>query len=280
MKREESVELRQQLAGEYVLGTLAGAARRRFRRWLASDAVLQAEVAEWERRLSPLHRIPPVLPPAAVWAAIERQLPACGVGEAAVPAAPATARRRRLSERSWRLWAMAASVLVAVLGAGLVYQHLTFTQRLENQAQAQAEMLAQAQSDERTLAMEVDRLASPAATQQTAVYMAQLEAREERTSWGVTVEPQVGVLRVTVSGRFPVDAGHALALWMVGPSGVPIPLGMLPNQPGTVELRMPAGVSVPDQFTLAVTREPADSTLSGPPTPPILMAAPSWRLTG
>jgi anti-sigma-K factor RskA len=277
VKREESVELRRELAGEYVLGTLAGAARRRFSRWLATDATLRAEVAEWERRLASLNRVPPVLPPASVWAAIEHGI----AGDDAAPITPtAAARRRRISQRSWQIWALAASVLAAVLGIGLVYQTVTLTQRMDNQTMAQAQILAQAQADKRELAMEVDRLAAPAATQQDAVYMAQLEAREERTSWGVTVEPRVGVLRVTVAGRFPVDRGHGLALWMVGPSGVPIPLGMLPSQPGTVELHMPPGVTVPDQFTLAVTREVAGSPLTGPPTPPILMAAPSWRLTG
>ena len=41
-------------AGEYVLGTLAGAECEAFRAALATDPQLQAEVREWERRLAPL----------------------------------------------------------------------------------------------------------------------------------------------------------------------------------------------------------------------------------
>ena len=65
---------RRALAGEYVLGTLQGAARRRFERLLAQSADLQLYVSEWEAALAPLaEEIEPVKPPKAVWQALEAQ---------------------------------------------------------------------------------------------------------------------------------------------------------------------------------------------------------------
>lgn len=68
-------QLRELLAGEYMLGTLTGAARRRFERLMLQDADLRATVAAWERRFAPLYdEIPPVTPPPRVWAQIERRI--------------------------------------------------------------------------------------------------------------------------------------------------------------------------------------------------------------
>jgi anti-sigma-K factor RskA len=67
-------ELVDRLAGEYVLGTLRGRARRRFERWLVSPQV-GAIVKTWEDRLSGLEpTLRGVTPPAAVWRGIENRL--------------------------------------------------------------------------------------------------------------------------------------------------------------------------------------------------------------
>jgi anti-sigma-K factor RskA len=67
-------ELLDRLAGEYVLGTLRGRARRRFERWLLSPQV-GALVKAWEDRLSGLEpTLRGVTPPPTVWSGIERRL--------------------------------------------------------------------------------------------------------------------------------------------------------------------------------------------------------------
>lgn len=98
MKRNDS-EILDLLAAEFVLGTLGGAARRRFERWRTVDAFVDRRVRAWEERLSGLaFQVAPVAPSPAVWASIERRIG---------PVAPGR----------WRALA-AAAVATAVLGLG------------------------------------------------------------------------------------------------------------------------------------------------------------------
>ena len=63
------------LAGQYVLGTLPRAERLAVDAALASNASLRARVAFWEERLLPLTTlVEPSTPPASLWARIERSL--------------------------------------------------------------------------------------------------------------------------------------------------------------------------------------------------------------
>ncbi len=68
-------ELADRLASEYVLGTLRGAARRRFDALLGAHPALRQAVAVWQERLVPLSTsVPEVKPPARVWQRIEARL--------------------------------------------------------------------------------------------------------------------------------------------------------------------------------------------------------------
>ena len=94
--------LRDMLAAEYVLGTLAGRPRRRFQRLLQYDADLRRTVGDWEAWLAPFaDSVPAVEPPARVWRAIEARI----------------ARRR--PTRSWwsstALWRSVAAVSTALV---------------------------------------------------------------------------------------------------------------------------------------------------------------------
>lgn len=74
MNIQDNPEVREKLAAEYVLGTLRGGARRRFERWLATDAALRNAVASWQARIVPMAEWSAVPPPARTWNAIERRL--------------------------------------------------------------------------------------------------------------------------------------------------------------------------------------------------------------
>ena len=70
-----SAELRHALAAEYVLGTLRGRARERFKRLIEGDRELASVVAQWEGFLTPLAgRVAPIEPPSRVWTAIESRI--------------------------------------------------------------------------------------------------------------------------------------------------------------------------------------------------------------
>src|SRR4029453_5452858 len=73
-------QLKEILAGEYVLGTLHGSARERFERELGRDEELQRLVSYWGSKLHPLaEALPPVEPPSVVWRKIEARLMPSGV---------------------------------------------------------------------------------------------------------------------------------------------------------------------------------------------------------
>lgn len=68
-------QLRDALAAEYALGTLQGAARRRFERVLKEDPALRVKVEAWQTRLEPLSDwVEPVQPPRRVWQAVESRI--------------------------------------------------------------------------------------------------------------------------------------------------------------------------------------------------------------
>jgi anti-sigma-K factor RskA len=84
--RYDNPQLVDALAREYVLGTLHGHARTRFKSVLLGSLTARRAVLQWESRLAPLAAaVPRVEPPAHVWAQIEaavggRTRPARGAG--------------------------------------------------------------------------------------------------------------------------------------------------------------------------------------------------------
>jgi len=116
----DNPELVDRLAAEYVLGTLRGAARRRFERWRATAPLVDQRCVFWEARLTPLLReLTPVRPPARVWQAIRQRV------------APASSSPRRGAVR--RL-ALAASVLLVIVLAALWYQRVLVPERITEAA--------------------------------------------------------------------------------------------------------------------------------------------------
>lgn len=68
-------DLQIMLAGEYVVGTLTGQARRRFENLLKTRIDLRAAVREWEQNLSPLALdVQPVSPPPTLWDKIAKEI--------------------------------------------------------------------------------------------------------------------------------------------------------------------------------------------------------------
>lgn len=110
-ERSEQVEPMntEELASEYVLGTLDAAQRAEVEQRLATDRELRAAVDAWESRLLPLaERVIPVPTPATLWPRIQRSLDSAG-------AQPVPIWWNRLGV--WRGLAGAGLAATLVLGA-------------------------------------------------------------------------------------------------------------------------------------------------------------------
>lgn len=101
------------LAGEYVLGTLRGAARARFARLARTERSLAEAVRRWEERLLPFaDQVAPVLPPARVWPSIRARIHG--------PGAPPQRASPSGGSGWWRAVALASLTLVVVLAVALL----------------------------------------------------------------------------------------------------------------------------------------------------------------
>jgi anti-sigma-K factor RskA len=101
------------LAGQYVLGTMRGGARRRFERMCRNDASLQRRVDRWNAQLAPLSElVPDVQPAPRVWRGLVARVPELSSSASA-------ASNWWTSVLMWRGLA-GAMTLVAVLSIGLV----------------------------------------------------------------------------------------------------------------------------------------------------------------
>jgi len=68
-------EIGDQLAADYVLGTMPVRTRQRFEAMLKLNPQLRRAVAEWEARLTPMaSAVPEVAPPKRVWRGIQERL--------------------------------------------------------------------------------------------------------------------------------------------------------------------------------------------------------------
>jgi anti-sigma-K factor RskA len=107
----ESPELREQLAAEYVLGTMPLLVRRRFERLLGADPDLRRVVEGWTPRLEPIDDTADELePPERVWHAVERRL-----------ALPPAIEARPGWFASLAFWRGATFAAAAVAALALVY---------------------------------------------------------------------------------------------------------------------------------------------------------------
>jgi anti-sigma-K factor RskA len=124
--KHDQPELIDALASEYVLGTLRGAARRRFERWQSAEWHVASRVRAWEGRLIPLALgLPPLAPSQGVWERIEERIGATD--------SPRAAPRRGASRPALRALA-AVLVLCAIFAGGYVAWRMTEPLRLQTVA--------------------------------------------------------------------------------------------------------------------------------------------------
>lgn len=145
MRIQGKDDLRELLAAEYVLGTLGGAARRRFERWMAQDPSLAHLVARWETRLSPLAEfIPETAVPTRIWAALLKRIPAL--------APPQRAARGDWWENLnfWRTSATAMAAVAAIAVGIALHDQQSATPRTLQTAAATSAAFVATFSDDKT----------------------------------------------------------------------------------------------------------------------------------
>jgi anti-sigma-K factor RskA len=241
-------ELQERLAAEYALGTLRGAARTRFARWMRDDAAIALAVARWETRLAPLAvAVAPVEPPARLWSAIEKRI-----------GAPA---RRGLWDNVafWRGLSLTASgMAAALLGAiALLAPHPP--------QPAPPPVVLRVPSAE--MAASYLAVLTDPKTQRPAIVVS--ASRNSAELWVKTLDPAIHV------------ADKSLELWALPAGGAPRSLGLVAaaDKPVTLRLAAAADQSLGNVPALAVSLEPAGGSRTGAPTGPVLFSGPcvkSW----
>lgn len=220
----ESQRLQNLLAGEYVLGLLKGGARLRFERLLMESGALSAEVGAWEGRFAALSlKLAPVPPPDYLWWRIQGALRHEGKP------------RGRDHGTFWRVWAVAATLVLAIL---------LITQRL-----------------------------APSPEQKPAE-LALVSDPQGHPLWLISVHPEDRRIDMKVVTPNPPPADKSYELWMLPDQGNPVPMGLM-NEAGTVSEHVSAELlaRLAQAKGLAISVEPLGGSPTGLPTGPVVYSA-------
>jgi anti-sigma-K factor RskA len=225
----DSPELREQLAAEYVLGTMPPLVRRRFERLLATDPELAREVEDWRTRFGPIdYAAAAQEPPERVWLAVERRL---ALGSA--PVMQQAAARQGVTRQGWlgslAFWRIATLTAAAVAAVAIFY----LTALTPSSPPSVVAILSDDKGDPGWIALRG-------------------AGRNE-----IAVAP----IRA-VAG----DSGHAFELWAIA-GGTPHPLGLLASEPG--HPLMVQAALLPADGALAISVEPPGGSPTGLPTGPV-----------
>ncbi len=221
------------LSAEYALGTLQGAARRRFEALLPAHPALRQAVAQWQLRLQPLaFSVAEVQPPAHLWPRIEARLFNTPAAHSAAQAAV-----RPFTLNWWQrlaLWrfisgvATAAAVALFVVGGQV--------------PEAQAPIV-------------IVLGANPEA------------AAALNASFVASVSADGRALVLKPINAVALSPGRALELWAVPPQGAPRSLGLVKEDGATTLLRTQL---LANTAAFAVSVEPTGGSPTGAPTGPIV----------
>jgi anti-sigma-K factor RskA len=231
----DKAALLDRLASEYVLGTLAGPARRRFVRLLRDLPAAREAVRDWEARLNRLSVSVPEQPaPPRVWQTIEARVGAAG----AVPVVS-----------WWKRWLSPAVALAAgfVLALGLVhFLPREFSGVVPPTAQTGV-------LPESYVGLLTDQSGMPAVLAGS--------RRQGKELFVKILKPQA------------IAPGQVLQLWALPANGAPFPIGAIPAQgKATIPLADTSETLFKDVPRLGVTLESAPATAGAAPSGPFLLS--------
>ena len=101
--------------------------------------------------------------------------------------------------------------------------------------------------------------------------VAQLDAPGSAVGLVAALDPKSGALSVTPAAFSP-DDGKALELWLVPGEGVPVSLGLVPDNGGRLVLDKGLAGRLSAGALIAVSLEPAGGSPTGAPTGPVVLS--------
>ncbi|MDB5919326.1 MAG: polymerase subunit sigma-70 [Massilia sp.] len=220
------------LAGEYVLGTLSASERLRVEQALERDAALRDAVLAWEARLLGLTTlVAPVAPPPELWRRIEGALAPAAAAAAAAPRAAAPIASWWNNLNLWRGLAAGGLVAAAIMAAVIA-----------------------------------PRLGMPPAQK----FMVVLAAPQNMRPGWIVQATDSRHLRLVPLGLSELPQGKSLQFWTKADGWTgPVSLGLVtPGQPLEVSLESLPPLQ-PNQL-FEITLEPPTGSPIGKPTGPIL----------
>lgn len=235
MNRADSTD---ELAGEYVLGTLSATRRRELEQRLPGDPDLRAAIQGWQDRLLPLTAlVDPVEPPAHLWQRIEASMEQAQAQAQAIPRRAAITRITPAKQgwwdsvRFWRGLAGAGFSTAAIMAAVLV----------------------------------VRQEALPTAPQ----YMVVLVAPQDKAPGWVVQASSSRNLSLIPLGRAEVPAEKSLQFWTKGENWKgPVSLGLV--KPGqTLQIPLDKLPPLQPNQLFELTLEPVNGSPTDRPTGPI-----------
>ena len=244
-----SSKIGEQLAAEFVLGTMPRRTRQRFEALLKTSPQLRKAVAEWESRLTPMATaVSEVMPPAHVWKTIQNRVSG--------NRAPRQERQSQQSLSNWwtslGFWrTTAAFATISMFALGLL-------------------ILAPAGIDPATNSVEFD----PAVNSMMVVVMEdpQTQAAAMTASWEPGGESSHRMLRLRVVGHAEMAPDTTWELWALPrDDSAPVSLGLITTHELQM-LRIPESLAKPldDAWGLGMTVEPMGGSPSGQPSEPML----------
>ncbi|MCW5654313.1 anti-sigma factor [Hydrogenophaga sp.] len=245
-------ELLDQLAAAHALGTLRGAARRRFEALAREQAPVRAAALVWQSRVASMNELQaPQKPAPEVWTRIENLVRA---------------------EQAQQVMATARQEPLPSLGGWL--RSLTFW-RAASAAGALATLLVVVHgiSLRSELGAQVDALQARLQATPEVRYVAVLNDDKASAAMLVTFDPRNGRLNLQRVGSFKEAEDKSLQLWALPPGATPRSLGVLGPQR---VLQLTAGeADVREVPVLAISLEPLGG-VSGErgPTGPVLFKGP------
>ncbi len=241
--RYDSPELKRQLAAEYVIGTLRGAARRRFETLLETDEEARFQRDFWEQRLAEFGQVlTPVSPPMAARAELLRLTASPATQNPVLKPALFGGRRRRRT-----IWAYAAGFAGAasLALAFLVGQRYAVLPDSGKPLRTGRSPIAVA-----VIADEPPREAWP-------IYAAEMRMPASSMGWLLSLTPDHERLIAVAADDFYQSGRAQLQLWCMVPGADPVWVGMLPSEKDqSATFVIPPSVRGREQVSFAITLEP------------------------